>query len=91
MPIYGTQFAVGPGPFVPDGDAVLLKPADVGVAGNEPQKLIDDGFKVYLFGGKQRETVRQVKAHLIAEHALRARPRAVFLHDAMFPDMLQEF
>ena len=53
-------------------------------------KLIDDGLEVHFFGGQERETVRQIEAHLVAEHALGARPGAVFFHGSVFPDMLQK-
>ena len=90
MAIHGTQFPVRAGPFVPDGNPMLLQPVHVGVARNEPQKLIDDGLEVHFFGGQERETIGQIEAHLVAEHALGARPGAVFFHGSVFPDMLQK-
>jgi hypothetical protein len=42
----GAQFAALVRPFVPNGDAMLVEIFDVGVAGEEPQQLMDDGFDV---------------------------------------------
>ena len=87
VPVDGAQIAVGIGPFVPDGDAVVLEELHIGISGDEPQELIDDGLEVHLLGGEQREALGQIEAHLIAEYALGARPGAVFLHDAVGADM----
>ena len=56
MAIDRTKIAVLVGPFVPDGDTVVLEVLDVGVAGYEPKEFVDDGFEVNLFGGQKRET-----------------------------------
>jgi hypothetical protein len=40
------QFAALVRPVVPNGDAMLVEIFDVGVAGEEPQQLVDDGFEV---------------------------------------------
>ena len=55
------QFAVRVRPFVPDADAVLLQPAHVGVAAQEPQQLVDDGLQVQLLGGDQRKASARSK------------------------------
>ena len=57
------------GPLVPDGDAVVVEVFHVGVAGEEPQQLVDDRAQMELLGGHKRKTVVQVEAHLAAEHA----------------------
>ena len=43
-----------------------------------------------LLGGDQRKTFVQVKAHLVAKHAARARAGAVALGHAMGVDMAHE-
>ena len=77
------EVAVLVGPFVPDAHAVVVEIFDVGVAAQEPQQFVDDGFDVQLLGGDQRETARQVKAHLVAEDRARADAGAVALFDAL--------
>ena len=39
--------------------------------------------------GKQRESFRQVEAHLITENALCADSRTIMLYDAILTDMTQ--
>ena len=87
MAVDGTKVAVLVGPFIPDGYAVLLEVLYVGVPGDEPQEFIDDGLEVHLLGGKQRESVRKVESHLIAEYALGACSGTVFFHDAVGADV----
>lgn len=78
-----TKIAVLVGPFVPDGDTVVLEILDVGVAGDEPKEFVDDGFEVNLFGGQKRETFGEVEAHLVAEDAFGAYAGAVMLDDTV--------
>ena len=78
-----TEIAVGIGPFVPDGDAVLVEIFDVGVAAQEPEQLVDDGFDVQLLGGDQGKARGEIEAHLMAEHRARADTRAVALFHAL--------
>src|SRR5690606_11446138 len=56
-------------PLVPDRHAVALQVLDVGVPGEEPQKLVDDRAHMQLLRRQQREAVREIEAHLMAEHA----------------------
>ena len=84
--VHRPQVAVLICPLVPDGDSVVLEILDVGIAGDEPEKLVDDGLQVHLLGSEEREAFAQVETHLVAEHALRADPRAVFLDDALAAD-----
>ena len=51
------EIAVLVGPFVPDPHAVVVEIFDVGVAGQEPEQLVDDRLEVQLLGGDQREAV----------------------------------
>ena len=52
MAVDRTKVSVFVGPFVPDGDPVVLEVLDVGVTADEPEELVDDGLKVYLLGGQ---------------------------------------
>src|SRR5690606_18313535 len=70
-------------PLVPDGDAVLLQIGDVGVAPEEPQQFMDDGLEMDLLGGHQRKPLRQIEAHLVAEHTEGAGAGAVALLDTL--------
>ena len=40
--IDGTEVAIRVGPFVPDGDFVVVQILDVGVAAEQPQQFVDD-------------------------------------------------
>src|SRR5690349_15090745 len=90
MTVNRTEIAAGVRPFIPDRDAVLLQIADIGVAGEEPQQLVDDRLDMQLLGRDQREALAEVEAHLVAEHALGAGARAVALDDALVENVLQQ-
>ena len=79
MTVHGAELAVGVGPLVPYTHAVLLEPVHVGVATQKPQQLIYYRLQMQFLGSKQWETVVKAEAHLVAEHAHRARTRAVGL------------
>ena len=79
MAVDGPELAVRIRPFVPDGNAVLLQPAHVGLAAQEPEQLIDDRLGEKLLGGDQRKAVGQIEAHLMAEDRQRAGAGAVAL------------
>ena len=83
LAIHWTQIAVLVGPFIPNGNLVLLQIRDIGVAVEKPEQFIDDRAQVELFGGHQRETQSQVKAHLVAKHGQRPNARAVGLFRAL--------
>ncbi|MNR33628.1 hypothetical protein D3C85_1513130 [compost metagenome] len=85
-----SQVAVGVGPFVPDGDALVLHPLHVRFAAQEPQQLHGDGLEMDAFGGDQREAFGQVEADLAAEHAGGAGPCTVGFVRAMGHDIAQE-
>src|SRR5262249_28418248 len=71
------------GPLVPDRDAMIVEIFDVGVAGEEPEQLVDDRLDVQLLGGEEREAVSEVEPNLVAEYGERARTGAVALLDAV--------
>ena len=82
MAINRSQFTRRIGPFVPDGDAMLLQPAHIGFALQEPQKLVDDRLGEQLLGGQKRKTLCQIEAHLMAEDGARAGAGPVALFHA---------
>ena len=88
--VNGAEFAVGVGPFVPDGDALVLHPFHVRVAAQEPQQLHRHGLEVHPLGGDQREALAQVKAHLAAEHTQGAGPGPVRFVRAVVQDIAQQ-
>ena len=87
MPINRAQVAVLIGPFIPDGDTVVLEILHVRISGDEPQELIDDRLQMYLFCRKEGKAFRQVEPHLVTEHALRACAGAVLFHCPVRADM----
>ena len=89
-PVNGTEFAVGVGPFVPDGDALVLHPFDVRVAAEEPEQLHRHGLEMHPLGGDQREALAQVKAELAAKNAQGAGAGAVRFVRAVLEDVAQE-
>ena len=76
-------------PFVPYPYAVFLQVFHVCVSFQEPQQFIDDGLQVQFLGGEQGESVFQVEAHLVSEHADGARACAVVLFHALIQYPLQ--
>ena len=54
--------------------AVLDQIADVGIAPQKPEQLVDHPFQEDLLGGQQRESFAEVETHLVAEDAARAVP-----------------
>jgi len=86
----GAKIAVFAGPFVPNGDLAFFQPVVVAGPREEPQQFLNDGAKVYFFGGDQRKTFAQIKAHLVAKHALGARASAVRLSNAMLGYVLHQ-
>ena len=73
-PVHGAEVAVRVRPLVPDRHPVLLEPADVRLAAEEPQELVGDRAEVHLLRRHEWEALGQVEAHLVAEHAHRPCP-----------------
>ncbi len=88
--VNGAKVTVFAGPFVPDRHVAFFQPVVVARACQEPQQLLNDGPQVNLLGGHQRESFVQIKAHLVAKHALGARACAVGFGNAMACHMLHE-
>src|SRR5689334_7790425 len=78
------------GPFVPDGDAVVLEPLYVGVAAQEPEEFVDDALQVQLLGGEQREALGEPEAQLPAEDRDGAGAGSVGLARAVGEDVVQQ-
>src|SRR6185503_15333511 len=74
----------------PDGDAMLVEISDVGVAGQEPEQLVDDRFQMQLLGGGDRKPFAEVEAHLMTEDRSRASAGAVMLLRAVGKDPFQQ-
>ena len=90
MPVDRAEIAIGIGPFIPDGDAVVAQIFDVGVALQEPEQLVHDRLQRQTLGGQHREAGRQGKAHLMAEHRQRAGAGAVVLLRAVTENSFKE-
>src|SRR6185503_20170397 len=88
--VHGTQLAVGIGPFIPDGYAMLVQKADIRVALQEPEQLIDDRLEVNLLGRQQREAAREVETQLRPEYAQSARPGAIALAHTVMENVLHQ-
>ena len=85
------QLAALIGPLIPDGDALIVQPGDVGVAPEKPEQLADDRAQVDPLRGDQRESLRQIEAQLLAEERQRAGARAVTFVRAAFQDAAHQF
>jgi hypothetical protein len=74
LAVDGAELALRVRPLVPDADAVVLEVADVRLALDEPQQLVDHRAEVDLAVREQREPGGEIEAHLRTEQA--ARPDA---------------
>lgn len=90
MAVDGSEVAVGVGPFVPDGDIVLVEVVDVGVASEEPEEFVDDGAGVDFFGGDEGEAVGEVETELTPEDGVRAGAGAVVAWGGVGEDIAEE-
>src|ERR1700730_2597017 len=60
---------------------------DIGVAAQKPQKRVDDGFPMQLFGGDERKALAQGKPHLMSKKRAGSGPGAVGLNLAIAQDL----
>ena len=88
--VHASKIAIGLGPLVPNRYAVRAQGSGVRVAGQEPQQLVHDGFKMDLFGREERETRAQVKARLRSEHRNGPHAGAVGAGPAMLQHVTKE-
>src|SRR6185437_8019487 len=84
------ELAVGIRPLVPDRHARRLQRANVGLAAQKPQELVHDRLRVQLLRRDERETLREVEAHLVAEYRQRPGAGAVALAMTVVADMAHE-
>ena len=84
------QIAVLVRPLIPNMHVVLQQPVDVGGTLQKPQQLIGQAFEEHGLGGQQREVLRQVKAHLLAEQGNRAGAGAIGLQRAFGQDLAHQ-
>ena len=66
--LYAQLIVVAIGVVVPDMYSIINEILDVGVTIEEPQKLVDDTLQKDLLGGQERESLREVKTHLMAKY-----------------------
>ena len=90
LAVDGSEFAVVVGPFVPDGDAVLVEVVEIGFAADEPEQFVDDAASVDFFGGEEWEAAGEVEADLMAEGGDSAGAGAVGFVGAVLEDVAEE-
>ena len=88
--IYRAELAIRISPLVPDPDAIVFQVRDVRVAGDEPEKLVDDRLQMQLLGGETGEAVRKIETHLVAEDGQGSRAGAVGPLGAVVEDVLDQ-
>ncbi len=88
--VNGPQVAVRPGPFIPDAYATLLQPFCIVVAPQKPQEFNKNTLGMQFFGGNQREPLRQIETHLVAENRACACAGAVGFQCAVFIHVAHE-
>jgi len=69
---------------------MVLQPADIGFAAQEPEQFIDDRLQVQLLGGDHGKALAQIEAHLVAEQRAGAGAGAVALFGARFQGQAQQ-
>jgi len=63
---------------------------NIRVTAQEPEQLVNDGFKVQLFRGEHGKTPAQIEPCLRPKHGIRAGSGAVSLELSVFEDMPQQ-
>ena len=84
------KIAVLIGPFVPNRDPVFVEIANIRIAGQKPQKLVDDALEEHLFRGDEGKAFREVEAHLVTENTNGSGTCAVAFLCALFQDAFNE-
>ena len=87
--IDGSEIPILVRPFVPDGHLVVVQVADIRIAFQKPQKLMDDAPQVELLRRQARKAFRKVVAILPAENGTRAGPRTVRAVHAVVQNVLE--
>ena len=84
------EITVFGGPFVPDGDLVVVQVPDIRAALQEPEQFADDGTDVQALGGQKRKTVFQVVPDHPAEDGAGTGSGTVALVNAKVQYFLQQ-
>ena len=84
------KFAVVVSPFVPYRDAMVPEVANVRIALEKPQQLVNDRSEMEFLGRDGREAGSEVESHLIPEDTQGADAGAVTFLDAVVEDMLHQ-
>src|SRR5262249_40034940 len=66
--VHRPEVAMFIGPFVPDRHPMIVEILDIGIAGEEPEQLVDDRLEVELLGRRQRKAQAEVESHLFPEY-----------------------
>ena len=82
--VNAAEIALLVGPLVPDGDAVFVQVAHVGVAAQKPEQLVDDRFEMEFLRGEQRKSLPQIETRLRAEDGNGPGPGAIHARLALF-------
>ena len=90
MSVDRTEIAVLISPLVPDGHVVVVQVADIGIALQKPQQLVNDGAQMQFLGGDQRKPLGEIEAHLVAEHADRTGAGTILLAGAVVAHMAHQ-
>ena len=76
-PIDAAEIAVFICPLVPNRDAMLVEKFDIGIASEEPEQFVEDGFQVQFLGGQRRKSCGERKPGLRTENRIGSRARAI--------------
>ena len=87
--IHRTEVAMLIGPLIPNADTVVLQILHIGVALQEPQQFVNDGFQMHFLGSDQRKTIFKIETHLMAKHTDGACAGAVVALHTFCGDALQ--
>jgi len=89
VPIDGTKVTKLVCPIIPNSYPIFFEVIDIGIAFQEPQQFVDDAAEVQLLGGQYRETLTQIKPHLVTKTPQGARSSAVFPFYTIVHEVLQ--
>lgn len=88
--IDSAEVAIRIGPFIPDGDIVFPQVADVCLAFQEPEQLVDDGAEVEFFRGEEGKSLAKIEALLGTENRIGASAGAVGFESTLVEDKAKE-
>ena len=88
--LHAQLIVVAIGIVIPDMHPILHQVADIRIALQKPEQLMNHTLQKDLLGRQKRESLPEVKAHLVAKEALRARARTVTTHNALLLDAAQQ-